>query len=183
MSDEANVPGGAGPLSEARREQMAALSLKLCEEHGISPAPQLEWSKRMRRVLGRAYVQQNMIRLSVWLDERQVEDTLRHELAHVGAGVKRQAPHGARWQEWAVRLGVEPRATARAAPANAPARKSKRRYWGLECPGCGLRLARIRVLPGLYHRPCGPRKGKLGKALHGERDDVFDWVASGPLSE
>lgn len=189
MSDEP----GLGPeralnpdlaeLSMDVRATVATLSGELCAEHNIKPVPTLEWSKRMRRVLGRAYVHQHMIRLSVWLDERQVKDTLRHELAHIAAGMKRQAPHGEHWQAWAVRLGVEPRATARAAPTNAPARSSKRRYWGLECHGCGLRLARTRVLPGLYHRTCGPWKGKLAKILRGEHDTVFEWIAAGRLAE
>jgi predicted SprT family Zn-dependent metalloprotease len=170
-------------LSMDVRATVATLSAELCAEHDIKPVPMLEWSKRMRRVLGRAYVHQHMIRLSVWLDERQVKDTLRHELAHIAAGMKRQAPHGERWQAWAVRLGVEPRATARAAPTNAPVRSSKRRYWGLVCHGCGLRLARTRVLPGLYHRTCGPRKGKLVKILRDEHDTVFEWIAAGRLAE
>ena len=173
----------APELTAEVREALLAVLEGLCVEHGIAPTPRLEWSKRMRRVLGRAYVHQHLIRLSVWLDEGQAEDTLRHEVAHIAAGEKRQAPHGERWQAWARRLGVEPRATARAAPTNAPARSSKRRYWGLECAGCGLRLARTRVLAGLYHRTCGSKKGKLVRALRGERDEVYAWIAGGPLVE
>lgn len=170
-------------LAAEVRGTLSAELAGLCTEHGIDPAPALEWTWRMRRVLGRAYVGEHMIRLSVWLDEDQASDTLRHELAHIAAGVGRQAPHGERWQAWARRLGVEPRATARAAPAHAPAGSSKRRYWGLECAGCGLRLARVRVLPGLYHRTCGPKKGRLARVLQGERDEVFTWIAQGHLAE
>jgi predicted SprT family Zn-dependent metalloprotease len=149
---------------------------RLCEEHGIAPVPRLEWSKRMRRMLGRAYVDRGMIRLSAWLSETQAMDTLRHELAHIAVGkTRRHGPHGPAWQEWAVRLGVEPRASARAAPEDAPSRRKGRRYWGLECPGCGLRLARARVLPGLYHRDCGPRKGRLARVLRDSRARVLAW--------
>lgn len=141
------------------------------------PVPSLEWSKRMRRVLGRAYVHQNFIRLSAWLDDEQAHDTLRHELAHIATGNgKRQAPHGARWREWAVRLGTNPRATSHVAPLNVPERPDRRRYWGLECPGCGFRLLRVRVLPGLYHRNCGPKKGTMRKVTRGGHDEVAGWA-------
>lgn len=173
----------APELTAEVREALSAVLEGLCTEYGIAPTPRLEWSKRMRRVLGRAYVHQHLIRLSAWLDQGQAEDTLRHELAHVAAGEQRQAPHGERWQAWALRLGVEPRATARAAPMNAPSRSGIQRYWGLECAGCGVRLARTRVLAGLYHRVCGSRKGKLVRVLRGERDKVLAWIAEGHLAE
>ena len=86
-------------LAAEVRGTLSAELAGLCTEHGIDPAPALEWTWRMRRVLGRAYVGEHMIRLSVWLDEDQASDTLRHELAHIAAGVGRQAPHGERWQE------------------------------------------------------------------------------------
>jgi len=165
------------PPDEVRRA-VAGLLTALCAEHGIFPQPSLEWSTRMRRVLGRAYVHQNFIRLSAWLDEQQANDTLRHELAHIAAGNgKRQPPHGLLWREWAVRLGTDPRATSHLAPVNAPERLDSRRYWGLECPGCGYRLARIRVLPGLYHRTCGSRKGTMQRVMRGSKEEAETWVA------
>ena len=133
----------------------------------------------MRRLLGRAYPREQIIRLSIWLDETQAHDTLRHELAHIAAGVLRGAPHGIRWREWAVLLGVEPRATARAAPSNAPEHIDVRQYWGLECTGCGIRFARMKVLAGLYHRDCGPRQGKLERVVRDQRTVVLRWIASG----
>ncbi|MEX2431625.1 MAG: SprT-like domain-containing protein [Dehalococcoidia bacterium] len=169
------------PTVELHRSTLALL-VSLCAEHGIAPVPSLEWSARMRRVLGRAYAQLNLIRLSVWLDDQQAHDTLRHELAHiaavdgVGSKSRREAPHGPRWREWAVRLGTNPRATSHIAPVNAPERPDRRRYWGIECPGCGYRLVRIRVLPGLYHRDCGPRNGVMRKVMRGGREPVTEWV-------
>lgn len=164
------------------RASVGALLSSLCVDHNIKPEPRLEWSSRLRRILGRAYPHERMIRLSTWLDDTQARDTLRHELAHIAAGVQRGAPHGRRWQEWAVRLGVEPRATARAAPTNAPERKNIRRYWGLECASCGLRFARMRIVAGLYHRDCGPRRGKLKRVIQDQRPAIMDWIASGPLA-
>ena len=43
-------------LTAEVREALSAVLGGLCAEHGIAPAPRLEWSKRMRRVLGRTYV-------------------------------------------------------------------------------------------------------------------------------
>jgi hypothetical protein len=173
------VTSTAGPASSAVREALEALLVSLCKQHGIAPVPTIEWSTRMRRLLGRAYPSLNLIRMSAWLDDTQAEATMRHELAHIAAGVKRQAPHGPVWQAWAVKLGIEPRATSREGPANAPTRTDRRQYWGLECSGCGLRLARMRVLTGLYHRDCGPRRGGLRKVVQGQRDAVLKWVVEG----
>ena len=157
--------------------------IALCVEHGIAPAPQLEWSIRMRRLLGRAYPTLGLIRLSAWLDEAQAHNTMRHELAHIAAGVKRQAPHGAQWREWAIKLGVEPRATSRLGPANAPARTDHRSYWGLECAACGTRFVRMRVLQGLYHRDCGPKRGGLKRVIRDQRAAVDAWVGSRESTE
>jgi predicted SprT family Zn-dependent metalloprotease len=164
--------------SDALRREIEELLVRLCAEHGIAPVPKLEWSKRMRHLLGRAFLRENVIRLSAWLGDEQAAGTLRHELAHIAVrGGRRRRPHGPHWQEWAERLGVEPRATARAAPANAPARSGASLQWALECPGCGLRLVRQRVLRGLYHRDCGPRRGKLVRVDRMPRDAALAWAA------
>ncbi len=168
------------PTIELHQSTLALLAV-LCEEHGIVPVPSLEWSARMRRVLGRAYIRENFIRLSVWLDDAQAHETLRHELAHIAVGHgKREPPHGPRWKEWAVRLGANPRATSHVGPLNAPERPDHRCYWGLECPGCGFRLLRIRVLPGLYHRACGPRHGIMRRVVRGGLQELRVWAGDAP---
>ena len=166
------------PASEDLRSAVNNLLERLSATHGIKPTPRLEWSTRMRRLLGRAYPGEHKIRLSAWLDSTQAHDTLRHELAHIAAGVQRGAPHGRKWRDWAVRLGVEPRATARVGPRNAPKRMENRRFWGLECERCSLRLARMRLIKGLYHRDCGPRRGNLKEMLHDRRDVVLEWIST-----
>ena len=163
------------------RQAVDALLADLCAEHSIR-VPKLEWSTRMRRVLGRAYMDSRIIRLSAWLAPEQALDTLRHELAHIAVGKGRHAPHGPRWQDWAVKLGVEPRATARKPPANAESLPTRRRYSGLECNNCGIRFARARVIRGLYHKDCGARRGKLVRVLQGDREQIFNWVAAQPGS-
>ncbi len=174
MSDE------NGAMAERTRQTARSLLEALCAEHGITPVPALEWSKRMRRVLGRAFVREHRIRLSAWLDERQAADTLRHELAHIAAGRgQRRRPHGPRWRAWAARLGAEPRATARGEPAHAPPRSAGRRHVGLECASCGTRFVRLRVLRGLYCTACGPRKGTLVRTAEGDRDAMRAWAGQG----
>ncbi len=167
------APGSlAGPAAAS-----AGLLTALCAEHGIAPVPELEWSRRMRRTLGRAFPAERRIRLSAWLDESQVGDTLRHELAHIAVGGSTRArPHGAQWRAWAKRLGADPRGQARAAPALAPPPSTNVLHWGLECAGCGLRLVRRRVLRGLYHRDCGPKKGTLRRVLRADHAAVLAWA-------
>lgn len=171
MTKAVDVPSGA------LRRQIEELLVRLCAEHGIAPVPTLEWSTRMRHLLGRAFLRENVIRLSAWLSDEQAAGTLRHELAHIAArSGRRHKPHGLHWQTWAERLSAEPRATARSAPANAPARSGNAMQWALECPGCGLRVVRQRLLRGLYHRDCGPRNGKLVRVDRMPRDAALSWA-------
>lgn len=155
----------------------------LCNEHNL-PIPRVEWSPRMRRMLGRAVATPPTIRLSAWLSETQAADTLRHELAHFAAGMHRfgrrdEGPHGQTWRNWAARLGARPSAYAPTPPANVPASSIEDYVWGLECPSCGVRFIRRRVLGGIYHKDCGPAPGKLRRAFRDSTDRVAEWVRSG----
>ena len=163
------------PISPLERASVERLLAVLCEEHGISPQPALEWSRRLRRVLGKAYYDRRLIRLSAWLDHEQAQATLRHELAHIAVG-RGPRPHGPRWQAWAVRLGTDPRATSHTGPSLAPEPSPRRTASGLECPGCGLRFVRFRVLRGLYCRACGPKRGMLSRAVRGPYAAVAEWA-------
>ena len=167
--------------SEATRDAVDRLLAELTAARRIKP-PRVEWSTRMRSLLGRAFVRRNLIRLSAWLDHEQALETLRHELAHIAVGMAKERPHGPKWRAWAVRLGANPRATSHRPPEHAPDRTANRRYTGLECPGCGLRFVRARVLSGLYCRACGPRKGMLARRFSGPRAAVAEWAAGEPFS-
>ena len=161
---------------DATRQAVALLLRSLCAEYDI-PIPELEWSGRMRRILGKAYMDVRLIRLSSWLAHDQALETLRHELAHIAVGKGSRTPHGPMWKEWAVRLGAEPRAIARNPPAHADSLPSHRVYFALECNQCGVRFARARVSQGLYHKHCGAHFGKLGEVFRGNRNQVLAWVA------
>ncbi len=164
------------------RAPVTELLVTLCHQHGISPVPCVEWSSRMRVMLGRAYPNRSLIRLSTWLDRSQAYETLRHELAHVVAGAGRGGPHNGYWREWAVRLGAAPRACSLLPPALAPP-PPPRLYWGLECPGCGLRLVRKRALRRLYHVGCGPRRGMLRRVLQAYRPALVEWSSAQTFRE
>ena len=155
-------------MPDESKDAIGRLLKTLCAEHDIAPVPRLEWSARMRRTLGRAYVGRGLIRLSAWLDDDQAHDTLRHELAHIAVGRSSHAPHGLVWQKWANQLGARVRARADRPPAHAPNRSNPGRYSGLECPNCGRRFVRSRVLRNLYCRACGPRSGTLLRIRRGD---------------
>ncbi len=160
--------------------EIEQLLADLCREHGLA-MPALEWSTRMRRMLGRTSYDPPVIRLSAWLEEGQARETLRHELAHLGVhvstrkGSRREPPHGAAWRGWVRRLGAKPRALAKSPPAFAPQR-SGARATGLECAGCGARFVRSRVGRGLYHSDCGPRRGALRIVVRDEAEAVRRWA-------
>ena len=166
------------PLNETTiAAELESLLSSLCAQYDLTPVPRLQWSRRMVKTLGFAYPTRNVIRLSAWLDPEQAQSTLRHELAHIAAakdGAKR--PHGAQWRLWAVELGAPPVRASSQGPTNVPARVSSRSVWGLECPKCGIRLARQRVRKGLYHRDCGPKAGRLIRSMKDSAERVYTWV-------
>ena len=167
------------PLSDSPfARKLENLLVKLCNTYGISPAPKLKWSKRMKKTLGLAYVPQNTIKLSSWLNQEQAQSTLRHELAHIATGKTRNhRPHGATWKQWAALLGAPLARSSAHGPANVPNQNVFPSLWGLECPNCGLRLARHRVTKGLFHRACGPKAGHLIRTLKDSSDRVDVWVS------
>ena len=159
-------------------KELEILLIKLCDEHDISPVPNLIWSTRMKKTLGLAYVGRNSIKLSSWLNKEQAQSTLRHELAHIATGrVRNHRPHGAKWKQWAAALGAPPSRSSAHGPANVPAKSGSPATWGLECPKCGLRLARMRIRKGLYHRSCGPKTGRLIRSVKDSSERVDAWVA------
>jgi len=80
------------------------------------PAISIEWSKRLRRALGRAYPERQLIRLSELLKTPEYEhlfhEVLCHEAAHIAVFEtygKGATSHGPEWQELVRLAGFEPR--------------------------------------------------------------------------
>ena len=171
------------PLDESPfANKLEDLLVKLCAQYGITPAPKLKWSRRMKKTLGMAYIGQNFIKLSSWLNKEQAQSTLRHELAHIATGkIRNHRPHGTEWRQWAAELGAPVSRSSGDGPAHIPHQDIFPLKWGLECPKCGLRLARHRVKKGLYHRTCGPKAGHLIRALKDSADRVDVWVSQAAI--
>lgn len=100
------------------------------------------------------------ITLSVHFVERnpaeEVDETIRHEIAHALAG--REAGHGPAWRAACARVGARP-VRCYGDDVAMPAGR-----WRARCPACGKehhRHRRPRSLTGYHCRPCGPARGKL----------------------
>jgi predicted SprT family Zn-dependent metalloprotease len=127
------------------------LARELMDQHGLK-AWTFEFDDAVRRA-GMCSYAKRRISLSAPLtrihDEREVRDTILHEVAHALAGSK--AKHGPVWREVAVRIGCSGR---RCVDPSAPSIDGP---WVGSCPG-GHRTTRFRRPPGIMScRSCGPR--------------------------
>lgn len=129
----------------------ARLARELMDQHGLK-AWTFEFDDAVRRA-GMCSYTRSRISLSAPLtrihDEREVRETILHEVAHALAGPK--AKHGPVWREVAVRIGCSGR---RCVDPSAPSIDGP---WVGVCPA-GHRTTRFRRPPGIMAcRSCGPR--------------------------
>ena len=89
------------------RLQLNQLMDEFCGEFGYDRPIRLDCSSRLKRAWGTANCTDSVITLSSYLDPSEVEDTLRHEFAHLMVGPKVKA-HGKEWQAAARRVGAVP---------------------------------------------------------------------------
>lgn len=127
------------------------LARELMDQHGLK-AWTFEFDDAVRRA-GMCSYAKSRISLSAPLtrihDEREVRDTILHEIAHALAGST--AKHGPAWREVAVRIGCSGR---RCVDPSAPSIDGP---WVGACPA-GHRTTRFRRPPGIMScRACGPR--------------------------
>jgi predicted SprT family Zn-dependent metalloprotease len=127
------------------------LARELMDQHGLK-AWTFEFDDAVRRA-GMCNYTKSRISLSAPLtrihDEREVRDTILHEVAHALAGSK--AKHGPAWRAVAVRIGCSGR---RCVDPSAPSIDGP---WVGACP-VGHRMTRFRRPPGIMScRSCGPR--------------------------
>ena len=118
-------------------DEAAALLKQLIAEHGCKKRVDLEVSPALKRTLGQAvYTRRNRryrIRLSAYLTPEEMDDTLRHEFAHVMAGLNKA--HGEVWKHWAWVAGARPERCAPQYPALVPLHT-------YTCPKCDDRVVR-----------------------------------------
>ena len=127
------------------------LARELMDQHGLK-AWTFEFDDAVRRA-GMCNYTKSRISLSAPLtrihDEREVRDTILHEVAHALAGSR--AKHGPAWREVAVRIGCSGR---RCVDPSAPSIDGP---WVGACPA-GHRTTRFRRPQGIMScRACAPR--------------------------
>lgn len=97
----------------------------------------------------------------------QVENTIRHEIAHALAGPN--AKHGPEWKAWARRLGADPHRSNSEYDGAPPPFK-----WVATCGGCGRRFGRHRLTKVLASGIGQCNACVMGNG--GYRDDRFKLV-------
>ena len=102
------------PTNDHWKEAVRASWAKLrAVDARVGACPRVEWSKRMTRCAGMAYIEEGFIRLSapIWFKypEGVILEIIPHELAHVAAWRAFNEPgHGNAWKECMRALGLEP---------------------------------------------------------------------------
>jgi SprT protein len=134
---------GRDPVLEERARQM----LRSLGAPRLARKIRVEWNSRMRSAAGRADWRHALISLNPRLrDHRasEVEQTLRHELAHLLAqarvGRRRIAPHGAEWRMACRDLGIDGEARCHTLPF--PVAQRTRRFLYI-CPNCRSSFRRV----------------------------------------
>jgi SprT protein len=107
----------------------------------------VQWSPRMRSAAGRADLRRTLVALNPRLREHgaaELEQTLRHELAHLlaqtRAGRRRIAPHGLEWRAACRDLGIAGEARCHTLPFPVATRARRFIY---KCPNCRSSFARV----------------------------------------
>ena len=108
----------------------------------------VSWNRRLTSTAGNANHHNGQITLNPRLreiSEREVDRTMRHELAHLvayaRAGRRRIEPHGREWRQACVELGIPEEPRCHDLPLPRRRQKPKHAY---QCPNCLEVLLRIR---------------------------------------
>jgi SprT protein len=139
---ERKCAGRDSALEERARQMLHSLGAPL-----LAKKIRVEWNRRMRSAAGRADWRHALVSLNPRLrDHRasEVEQTLRHELAHLlaqaRAGRRRIAPHGAEWRMACRDLGIDGEARCHTLPF--PVARRARRFL-YKCPNCRSSFPRV----------------------------------------
>jgi SprT protein len=129
---------------------LEATARELLRTHGavrIARELRVQWNARLKSCAGRADYRRKLISLNPRLREHgaaEIEQTLRHELAHLlaqaRAGRRRVAPHGVEWRTACRDLGIggEPRCHNLPFPISQRARR-----FLYKCPQCRSSFPRV----------------------------------------
>ncbi len=139
----------------------AKLAIELMELHGLRPAWNFVWDQAKRRAGCCRYRSKEIGLTLVYVKlnpEREVRDTILHEIAHALVGPGHS--HGPVWKAMCIRVGARP---IRCYSTEVVMPKGKYRA---TCGGCEkpfYKHTQPRLKPGRYHYclGCGPEKGKL----------------------
>lgn len=130
------------------------LALRLMEEFGLLPAWTFKWDNARRR-FGVCRYNKKIISLSRHLvklnDREQVEDTIRHEIAHaLDAETRGRTDHSIHWKRWAVKCGARPERCYSSKEVDMP----EAPLFAF-CPNCRLCLPRFRKMKKNRIYTCG----------------------------
>lgn len=154
--------GVRGPRT-AREKDAARLFDTVCQEWGIPFDGRGPWRLRIDTLPKLRLGQCRFSQREVGITERyvntapwaSVEDTIRHEVAHILAG--RGMGHGREWKAWARKVGARPAACGKSADECGQRADPK---WVGTCEDCGntwrrhrlTRRSRYGRCPGCYRR-------------------------------
>ncbi len=157
LNFEESTPVAASLRDAPRFAQRSGYSNELEEKardllrsHGavrIARKVRVQWNPRLKSCAGRADYRRKLVSLNPRLREHgnaEIEQTLRHELAHLlaqaRAGRRRIAPHGAEWRQACYDLGIGGEARCHTLPF--PVARRARRFL-YKCPNCRSAFPRV----------------------------------------
>lgn len=106
-----------------------------------------------KTIIGTCYHDEKVIEFSKWYVEShqsEIDDTIRHEIAHALVGSDHGHDHV--WRSMCLKVGARPE---RCYDSNAPEIKTNGKHnYVLECPDCNLRWRRYRMTRRAWYAIC-----------------------------
>lgn len=131
-------------------EQSAKTLLEKIGAADLAARISVFWNPRLKSTAGTASYKTFSISLNPALrpfGEKEIDQTLRHELAHLLARTRNQtrkiSPHGAEWKAACALLGIPGETRCHRLPLP---RTQKKRSLFYRCPSCSLIIARVKPL-------------------------------------
>ena len=119
----------------------AGLANKLLHEYGLYDKGWRFELSSTKRIVGQCNFDKKIIVVSMNFmhsDPAEIEDTIRHEIAHALAGPEHG--HDSTWRRYAIHVGARPE---RCAPPEV--KSAAKPNYIIECTGCGRRWKRYRL--------------------------------------